>query len=168
MKETKTTFNIEKIQDIVKDFTDADYKITDVKEFYMTYFSTENEYKSEETTILGMNKNGSFGFENDKVAKELFVQAKGNIYSAKRYDDFYIVELENERKLGYIIVKVTKGALMSKNGKKIYNKKNDHKVIEVAFSSKEFYDKIGTFQNELTYNEYKDLKKYINISNRLR
>ena len=168
MKETNTTFNIEEISDIVKDFTDADYKITDVKEFYMTQFTIANEYKSEETTLLAMEENSSFGFENNKVAEELFVHAKGNIYSAKRYDDFYIVELENERKLGYIIVKVTNGALMSKNGKKVYNKKNDHKVIEVGFSSKEFYNRIGIFHNELTYNEYKDLKKFINISNRLR
>lgn len=168
MKETNTTFNIEKIADIVKDFTDADYEITKVQEFYMTTLATTNEYKSEETTLLAMKENGSYGFENNKVAEEVFEHAKGNIYSAKRYDDFYIVELENERKVGYIIVKVTNGALMSKNGKKIFNKKNDHKVIAVGFSSKEFYNKIGIFNNELTYNEYKDLKKFIDISNRLR
>lgn len=168
MKETNTTFNIEKIADIVKDFTDADYEVTKVQELYMTYLTITNEYKSEETTLLAYEDNGSLGFENNKLAKELYTQAKGNVYSAKRYDDFYIVELENERKIGYIIVKVTNGALMSKNTKKVFNKKNDHKVIEVGFSTKEFYNKIGIFNNDLTYNEYKDLKKYMNISNTLR
>ena len=168
MKETNTTFNLEKIADIVKDFTDADYKITKVQELYMTSLMITNEYKSEKTTLLAYADNGSLGFENDKVASKLYAQARGNIYSAKRYEDFYIVELENERKIGYIIVKVINGALMSNNKKKVFNKKNDHKVIEVAFSSKEFYNEIGIFNHELTYNEYKDLKKYINISNTLR
>jgi hypothetical protein len=168
MKETNTTFNIEKIADIVKDFTDADYTITKAHELYETGLTITNEYKAEQTTLLAYQENGSLGFENNKVAKELYTQANGNIYSAKRYDDFYIVELENEKNMGYIIVKVTNGALMSNNKKKVFNKKNDHKVIEVAWSSKEFYNKIGIFQNELTYNEYKDLKKFVNISNRLR
>ena len=168
MNETNTTFNIEKIADIVKDFTDADYEITKVQEFYQTGLTITNEYKSVETSLFAYQDNGSLGFENNKVAKELYTQAKGNVYRAKRYDDFYIVELENERKIGYIIVKVTNGALMSKNGKKVFNKKNDHKVIEVGFSTKEFYNKIGIFNNDLTYNEYKDLKKYMNISNTLR
>jgi len=168
MNETETTFNIEKISDIVKDFTDADYKITKVQEFYMTNLTTTNEYKAVETKILAYNENGNFGFENNDVAKELFAICKGNIYESTRYEDYYIVELESDSKLGYIIVKVTKGADMSKNGKKIFNRKNQHKVIEVAWSSKEFYNKIGIFQNELSNNEYKDLRKFISISNRLR
>ena len=168
MKETNTTFNLEKIADIVKDFTDADYKITKVQELNMTGLMITNEYKSEIITLLAYADNGSLGFENDKVASKLYAQAKGNIYSANRYEDFYIVELENETKIGYIIVKVINGALMSKNKKKVFNKKNDHKVIEVAWTTKEFYNKIGIFQNELTYNDFKDLKKYINITNKLR
>ena len=168
MNETKTTFNQEKIADIVKDFTEADYKITKVQELYMTSLMISNEYQSEKVTNLAYADNGTLGFENDKVAKELYTQAKGNIHLAYRYEDFYIVELENETKIGYIIVKVINGALMSKNKKKVFNKKNDHKVIEVAWTTKEFYNKIGIFQNELTYNEFKDLKKYINITNTLR
>ena len=168
MNETETTFNIEKISDIVKDFTDADYKITKVQEFYMTGLITTNDYKAVETKILAYKENGNFGFENNEVAKKLFANCKGNIYDATRYEDYYIVELESDSKLGYIIVKVTKGADMSKNGKKIFNRKNQHKVIKVAWSSKEFYNKIGIFQNELTNNEYKDLRKFISISNRLR
>ncbi len=168
MNETKTTFNQEKIADIVKDFTEADYKITKVQKLYMTSLMISNEYQNEEVTNLAYADNGNLGFENNKVAKELYTQAKGNIHIAYRYEDFYIVELENETKIGYIIVKVINGAQMSKNKKKVFNKKNDHKVIEVAWTTKEFYNKIGIFQNELTYNEFKDLKKYINITNKLR
>ena len=168
MNETETTFNIEKISDIVKDFTDADYTITKVQEFYQTGLNIDNEYKAVHTRILALKENGEFEFENNKVAEELFVNTKGNLYDAMRYEDYYIVELQSDSKIGYIIVEVTKGAVISTNGKKIFNKKNQHKVIEVAWSTKDFYNKVGTFQNELTNNEYKDLKKYINISDRLR
>ncbi len=120
MNETETTFNQEKIADIVKDFTDADYEITKVQELYMTSLMISNEYQNEKVTNLAYADNGTLGFENNKVAKELYTQVKGNIYMAYRYEDFYIVELENERKIGYIIVRVINGALMSKNKKKVF------------------------------------------------
>ena len=162
MNETKTytEFNINKVK-VVKELLALGYKVTNTCEVFETNnLSKELKDKFEGVAgfVLGSWQDLDNGYEGIFGVETNFEKSGIILGMRKQYLDYYYVELQNENKIAYVIVQVKNGLFI--RGHNGYDKKNEHKIVQLGFDNKEYHNDWNEFRNEYTLQEFNEWKKF--------